>query len=95
MLKVINDGGAILHKGHHLTRPEHLPSEAELAEGDATATQTALDGISAQRAALDEQERKLLASRAPVADAKKDAASGDQNDSAPNTGTTTKKGGAA
>lgn len=62
MEQVIRGGGSILHKGQHLTRIEHLPTEADLAEGDAAASQAALDGITAQRVALDEQERKLLAS---------------------------------
>lgn len=66
MEEVIRSGGSVLHKGQHLTRLEHLPSEADLADGDSAATQAALDGLAVQRAALDEQERRLLASQAPT-----------------------------
>lgn len=98
MEAVIRNGGSVLHKGQHLTHIEHLPTEGDLAEGDAAAIQAALDGIAAQRAALDEQERKLLASRAPTAPAapaksKKgappdpSASAGESNDSALTSGT--------
>lgn len=63
MEQVIREGGSVLHKGQLHARVETLPSEAELAEGDEQATTQVLDGIRRQREQLDQQERKLLASK--------------------------------
>jgi hypothetical protein len=63
MESVIASGGSVMHGGKVITRIEHLPDEADLAQGDEQATQQALDGLAAQRAQLDAQEQKLLASR--------------------------------
>lgn len=71
--EVIRTGGTVHLRGKEYRTLQSLPTEAEFAVGDPEATQKALDGISAQRAALDEQERKLHADNAKVAQAKKDA----------------------
>lgn len=60
MERVLAEGGSILHKGMHLTHIGQLPSEADLAVGNAEATAAALAGIAKQRAALDAQEFALL-----------------------------------
>lgn len=60
MERILAEGGSILHKGMHLTHISQLPSEADLAVGNAEATAAALAGIAKQRAALDAQEFALL-----------------------------------
>lgn len=60
----IRDGGSVLYKGTLRKTLADLPTETELAVGDPEATKKALDGLAAQRKALDEQEQKLLAANA-------------------------------
>jgi uncharacterized protein (DUF3084 family) len=72
--QAIKEGGVVTIGKTMYSRVEQLPPETEFAVGDAEATQKALDGLKAQRAQLDEQEKKLLAENARVEQAKKDAA---------------------
>lgn len=72
--QAIKEGGVVTIGKTMYSRVEQLPPETEFAVGDAEATQKALDGLKAQRAQLDEQEKRLLAENARVEQAKKDAA---------------------
>lgn len=71
--QVIREGGTVHMRGKEYRTLQSLPTEAEFAVGDPEATQKALDGLAAQRAQLDEQEKKLLAANAQNEQAKKDA----------------------
>ena len=62
MLDKIAMGEGVIHNGQIHTSASTLPTETDLAVGDAARTQAALDGIAAQRAQLDAQERQLLES---------------------------------
>jgi hypothetical protein len=73
MEQVLREGGSVLHKGQVIGRAEALPTEADLAAGDEQATAKALEGLKAQRDALDAQEKKLLASRGESAKAREQA----------------------
>jgi hypothetical protein len=69
MEQVHREGGSVLYKGTIIPPGAPLPSEAELAVGDETATAAALEGLRAQREQLDRQERALLAAKGQTADA--------------------------
>lgn len=71
--QAIKEGGSVTLGGNKYTRLDELPPETVFAVGDAQATQRALDGLAAQRKALDEQEAKLHEQNAKVEQAKKDA----------------------
>jgi hypothetical protein len=73
MEAVLRGGGTVLHKGRVIGRVEALPSAADLAAGDAEATRKALEGLATQRAALDEQEKKLHAENGRIAQARSEA----------------------
>ena len=76
MEDLIATGHSVLHNNRIIVRAADLPTEADLAEGDAGLTQAALDGIEAQQAALDAQRTKLLASQGQSVKAKRAAKSG-------------------
>jgi hypothetical protein len=59
MEAVVKSGGSVLHKGQVLTRLEHLPSAADLAEGDAEQSKAVLADIERQQKALDAQRKQL------------------------------------
>lgn len=63
MVGVIRGGGSVIHEGILHTSVDTLPTEADLASGNAEKTADVLAGIAAQRAALDAQEQKLLAAQ--------------------------------
>lgn len=63
MEHVIRSGGSVVHEGKVYSKMEHLPSEADLAKGDADAEAAALENINRQRAQLDAQEAQLKASK--------------------------------
>lgn len=59
MEQAIQDGGSVVVNGQILSRIDDLPSEADLAQGDAAKEQAA-------RAALDQQIARLLSERAKL-----------------------------
>jgi hypothetical protein len=67
MVAAVRRGGSVLHKGAVINDERKLPSEADLAQGDARATQQALAGLDAQQRELDAQRQKLLAASATPA----------------------------
>jgi hypothetical protein len=54
-------GESVMYQGRVIPPGHPLPDETDLAAGDEVAEQQVRDGIEAQRRALDEQERKLIA----------------------------------
>jgi hypothetical protein len=54
-------GESVMYQGRVIPPGQPLPDETDLAAGDEVAEQQVRDGIEAQRRALDEQERKLIA----------------------------------
>lgn len=71
--QAIREGGTVTLNGRMYGKIETLPPETEFAVGDEQATTKALEGLKAQREALDAQEKKLLAANAQNEQAKKDA----------------------
>jgi hypothetical protein len=71
--QAIREGGSVRVGNKLVTRLEDIPPESEFAVGDADATKKALEGLEAQRAHLDEQEKKLLAENARIEQARKEA----------------------
>jgi hypothetical protein len=69
MVAAVRRGGSVLHKGAVINDERKLPSEADLAQGDARATQQALAGLDAQQRELDAQRQKLLGQGNRVGDA--------------------------
>lgn len=64
MEAVIAGGGSVLHGGKLYTRVEHLPSEAELAQGDPAAEQAAAARLQEEIVRLQEQVARLSAGQA-------------------------------
>ena len=64
MIDIIATGGGVIHNGQIHTSVATLPTETDLAEGDAALTQAALDGIDEQQRSLDAQRTRLLATQA-------------------------------
>jgi hypothetical protein len=67
MEHVIRSGGSVLHDGTVYTKLDTLPSEADLAKGDADAENAARENLLRQREALDQQLASLGATKAPAA----------------------------
>jgi predicted HD phosphohydrolase len=61
MEQAIREGGSVLYGGRIITRAEHLPSAAELAQGDPAAEAAAQADLQAQIADLQAQVAKLQA----------------------------------
>lgn len=59
MEQVLAEGGAVLYKNVIITDPKQLPSEADLAEGDAARTEAARQSLLEQQKMIDEQLAKL------------------------------------
>ena len=59
MEAVIKSGGSVLYQGRTLSRPEHLPSAAELAQGDPAKEAEASADLQAQIADLQAQLAQL------------------------------------
>ena len=66
MERAIDEGGSVLYQGRILTSKEQLPSEAELAKGDANREEAARRELQAQIARLS-AELSLLQPAAPEA----------------------------
>jgi hypothetical protein len=65
MEQVIRSGGSVLHGGRILTKPEHLPTDADLAVGNPEQEALAAAALEAQIAALQAQHDRLTQSRMP------------------------------
>jgi DNA uptake protein ComE-like DNA-binding protein len=59
MERVIKEGGSVYHRGAIINNVAHLPSEAQLAKGDAGREDAARKSLAARRALLDAEEAEL------------------------------------
>ena len=66
MMKIIREGGSVLHRGVLYSANNPLPSEAELAKGDKEAEEAAKNYIKAQIAYYQEQLALLDEPAAPA-----------------------------
>lgn len=87
MEAVVKSGGSVLYGGKTLSRVEHLPSAAELAQGDPAKEAAATADLQAQIAELQAQLAQLQPSAPAKASKKKPAATDptDENDDTPPT----------
>ena len=67
MEQVIKDGGSVMYGGRVLNRAEHLPSEAELAQGNPAAEAAAESNLMAEADRISQQLQLLQSRQAPPA----------------------------
>lgn len=70
MIKVIREGGSVIHQGEMITHESQLPTEEDISRGDKDREETARQSLDDQIASLNRRRDALDAkpSKAPAAD---------------------------